>query len=411
MAEFAAIQKAFQAGDIEDFKCLAVRYSTPCTTSLTPGQKGKLKDLLRTPKDDLDLDDIRTIIFELLCEDHQAKNSHYEKQIEKDWHDEFPLVHFSGNRRPSRRSDLSRSPTPAGRQSSSTATSSFSHRPLLSTSISEPPLKQPCFSQPAGQRLQVDEFQRPSTPTLHTVDMPSPTDSGLSSVVKSIEDDTPSKAHGPGTHRLRSAFTISVHDSLPDSLPVEKPDWGTTIHRRDSAPTEPSNSSRPLVGGSVPSDDVFRFGSHEYNVDQYTFEAQGLDLNDHRWGDSTANVVCDMSNSRLLGFFRKPDGTVDKKSIEDEAQASTEFTFTAEDTRVADRKAQQQRGDIITHRPTRVIVDIRNKPKTIKVREVANSISLALYSNAYRAWQACFCNYERRRQLRSTCPYKRRECC
>ena len=73
MVFFEEVQHAFQnEEDIKYFDCVAAYHSGPCGARLTNGQKEKLTRLFRKQKSHISLDELRIIIWELLCENIKA---------------------------------------------------------------------------------------------------------------------------------------------------------------------------------------------------------------------------------------------------------------------------------------------------------------------------------------------------
>lgn len=255
MATFEELQRSFRECNFGKIYCSALdgQKREPCPTELTPGQKEKLTVMFKKKKDQLVIDELRTIIWDVLCADHQAKHRNYEKQVEARWKKEFPmeeypLMNFSVNRSRSRTTSLSRPSTPTP-------------QPKISPSSS-------------GKHLTA--YFPSSSP--HSTPV--------------IEEDV---AHySPLVHR--SSYDLS-----------EK----TVVESIEPVPLEQLSTKGDENGVG----DVSRFESSPAQDGQV--EQEGLDLEegllDHRWGDRSAAVGGEKSERRQYYVYRDRDGKLKKE--------------------------------------------------------------------------------------------------
>ena len=199
MATFKDVQESFQNGDTSKYRCIAIigNKHERCLIELTPGQKENLARMFREDQDELDVDDLRTIICDVLCSRHQTRN--YKGQVEARWREEFsaaefPKMNFSQIRSPSRTTKLSRPSTPKPNTSSSksnlsppSSSSSFrSHNQVKPELQSLPPGGQPSFSAAEDTVLETIE---PNSPQVTSGEVDKGDDGDLSQFVSTPAKD------------------------------------------------------------------------------------------------------------------------------------------------------------------------------------------------------------------------------
>ena len=147
MTTFRDVHEAFRNSKPESFKCVAIVRGEPCPNELADGQKDKLRGLLDQDKSHLGLNEIRTVIWEVLCAAHQKR--YREDQIEPEWRKEFPDVDFTPKRSKRRTSNLS--------TASSGSRGASNSPPQPSPSSSRPPLLE------SKSIVETDPFYQPSS--------------------------------------------------------------------------------------------------------------------------------------------------------------------------------------------------------------------------------------------------------
>ena len=124
MMKFKDVQEAFRNTIPEGFKCVVVegQKRVPCQNELTPSQKDKLRNLLAHDQSRLDLPEVKEIVRELLCSDHQGDNRR--RQVKLQWQAEFGDLDLTPKRTPRKSSNPS-TPSPAPQRASSAPTEPF----------------------------------------------------------------------------------------------------------------------------------------------------------------------------------------------------------------------------------------------------------------------------------------------
>ena len=308
MASFSQVQKAFTSGTgIEQFKCVATCYGTPCDKLLTGAQKAELTALLQKPKLRLGLDELRRIIWEVLCAYHQDKRTHYENQVQNRWRSELLHVDFSPRRSPRRRSDLSRSPDPVARQSLNVTESSSNSVPASARASSEPPLQSDSFISTSERKNceQREQFLSASTSYVegHTFAkylMPN-------DVVESIENDSPLRGRESKTHSHPSSTHSAGDDKVRSPDPAEASPSSALDGRQSS-----STAESKLEGTRDANAILFKFGSHDHKQDAFDFNAQQLDFRSrstyHGLAGGSPEFWGEISEHRLRKIFSGADG-------------------------------------------------------------------------------------------------------
>ena len=312
MVTFAYVQTAFRTGNTEDFKCIAPKHrGGPCTTSLTDGQKTKLRELLNKEKHDLAVEDIRIIIWKLLCTYHQDKKEYYENAIERSWRDEFSHLNFSTPRKPSRRSDPSRSGSPdAERVLNSPSSASHTGVPTFEDSGEQTlHAHSPCHTPKCKKRT--GETEHLFTPTLHEGNKFSPCIPRADDVVQSVEGDSPSRGRSPPIHSQISESLLPLDE---DNVQDRSTDFTCKSAAIEDEDTEVQQASGHSNGASSVSADIFQSDSEDKRAADFDFECPDPKMTsgllDHERGDSISEVVREPSNRWFRGVLLDSRGVL-----------------------------------------------------------------------------------------------------
>ena len=329
MVFFAEVQKAFQSEEeIKEFECVATYHGAPCKIRLTDGQKVKLLGLLQKNKHSLTLDELRTIIYELLCEYHQTKRCYYEDQVEKVWQEEFRHLDFSFYRSPARTSGLSRSPTPNEQKLCSDSTPSSSQiQPPLTNMASEPTSSSPTLSHAANKNQHNIKIE-PQSSLQGVSGESSSVAPGLDGAVESIEDHPPSRGRSRDQPSQASRQKILAEDEPDRPRSQRVSEHEAVAEEQDKGDSQRTSPELHSEEKSLIETDAFRFGSTNHDRTEFNFEWCGmkqLGSSGNRPNDKVEDVGIDISHDRLLKIFHDPNGVVFKK-----VQAQTEVFQAAE---------------------------------------------------------------------------------